>query len=255
MPARSVNPELRRLLPSRVSVAVGLGLLAAAGALYFAALHTGIFAVRTLDVRGGTPKLRAEVRQALAGETGRSLMRVDQADLARRLAPVSAVASFTYDRGFPGTLHVKIRREWPVLVLRRGPDAFLVAASGRVLEPLTHPHLSSLPRLWLPSRTQVAVGENLPAGGGAGAATALGALRGIRLPGSVGLVSETGGNLVLVLHSGLELRLGDPGDVRLKLAIVRKILIASGVGATGTGYLDVSVPERPVLNLNPQVGG
>ena len=58
-----------------------------------------------------------------------------------------------------------------------------------------------------------------------------------------------------MLASGFELRLGDAGDVRLKLAIARRIFRAAGVGPTSVGYLDVSVPERPVLNLNSQVGG
>ena len=59
----------------------------------------------------------------------------------------------------------------------------------------------------------------------------------------------------LVLSSGLELRLGDPGDVRLKLAIARRVLSATGGGPTSGGYVDVSVPERPVYNPNSQVGG
>ena len=50
-----------------------------------------------------------------------------------------------------------------------------------------------------------------------------------------------------MLASGFELRLGDAGDVRLKLAIARRIFRIAGIGPTSVGYLDVSVPERPVL--------
>ena len=49
-----------------------------------------------------------------------------------------------------------------------------------------------------------------------------------------------------------EVRLGDASDLALKLAVARRILPAlAGVG----GYLDVSVPERPVAgqDLNSQV--
>ena len=60
--------------------------------------------------------------------------------------------------------------------------------------------------------------------------------------------------LTLVLRHGLEVRLGDPGDVRLKLAVARRILRATNALASG-GYLDVSVPERPVLGQKSQVGG
>jgi hypothetical protein len=57
--------------------------------------------------------------------------------------------------------------------------------------------------------------------------------------------------LTLVLGSGTEIRLGDSGDLRLKLAIVKQLLPVTG----GARYLDLSVPERPVANFNPQVGG
>jgi hypothetical protein len=70
----------------------------------------------------------------------------------------------------------------------------------------------------------------------------------------VRLVSAGTGGLQLVLGSGFSVRLGDTGDLRLKLAIARRILSTTGA-ASGSGYLDVSVPERPVLNQNPQVAG
>ena len=67
--------------------------------------------------------------------------------------------------------------------------------------------------------------------------------------------ARAGKELTLVLGGGLELRLGDTGDLRLKLAIARRILRATGAAAGGGGYLDVSVPERPVLSANSQVEG
>jgi hypothetical protein len=181
-------------------------------------------------------------------------MRIDGSDLEERLAPLSDVQSFRYDRAFPHTLRVVIRRERPVLVVRHGADAFLVAASGRVLRPLAHPRLSSLPRFWLKKDIAVRTGEPLP-GSAAAAATALAPLQGAPLPGGVQVVRGGVKELTLVLGGGLEVRLGDAGDLRLKLAIARRILRATGAAIAGPGYLDVSVPERPVLSSNSQVGG
>jgi hypothetical protein len=167
------------------------------------------------------------------------------------------VRSFTYDRAFPHTLRVVVRREVPVLVVRRvpGADAFLVASSGRVLRMLPHAHLSQLPRLWVKrSAVQITVGEPLPADLRPAAHT-LGALRGAGLPGGVSTVSVAHGELALTLSGGFQVRLGDAGDTRLKLAIARRILRLTGAAAGGTGYVDVSVPERPVLDTNSQVGG
>jgi cell division protein FtsQ len=248
-------PGLGQLIPSGRSVLVGLLLLVLAAGAYAAALETSIFAVRTLDVRGGTPQLRAEARQALQGEVGRSLLRVDGADLDRRLAALPGLSSLKYNRDFPNTLRVTVRAERPVLVLRRGADAFLVSATGRVLRTLVHPHLSSLPRLWLPSHTAVTVSAKLAPEDGGGAAVALAALKGVKLPAPVQTVGVGGGNLTLLLSSGFQIRLGDAGDIRLKLAIARHIVRAAGVGPTSTGYLDVSVPQRAVLNFNSQVKG
>jgi hypothetical protein len=57
-----------------------------------------------------------------------------------------------------------------------------------------------------------------------------------------------------VLRSGIELRLGDASDLKLKLAIARRVL--SRLAPAGHGaYVDVSVPERPVALVNPPVEG
>lgn len=253
LPARPGAPQLERFAPSLRSVLVGLGLLAAAGALYLVARQTSLFAVTTFDVRGGTPAIRAEVRTALAADQGRSLLRVDRGQVAGLLATVPDVASFRFDRHFPHTLRVTIRAERAALVLRRGPDAFLVSTTGRVLRRLPHPRASSLPRVWLRAQTQIAVGQELAAADGAAAASAIAAARAVGLRYAVRTVTGGGEGLTLVLPSSFEVRLGDPGDLRLKLTIAGRILAAETAVTTAAGYLDVSVPERPVLSANSQV--
>jgi cell division protein FtsQ len=254
LPARRTVSELVRLAPSGRSILVGLALFALAVGAYFAARETKVFAVRTVEIRGGTESIRAEVRAALAPDLGTSLLQIDGRDIQRRLATLPEVRSFAYDRAFPHTLRLVIRPERPVLVVRHRADAFLVASSGRVLRLLAHRRLSHLPRLWLKKDVAVHTGEPLP-GTAALAATALAALQGAPLPGGVKVVRVGAAELTLVLGGGLEVRLGDTGDLRLKIAIARRILRSTGAAAAGTGYLDVSVPERPVLSGNSQVEG
>lgn len=148
-----------------------------------------------------------------------------------------------------------MRRELPSLVVRQvpGKSAYLVASSGRVLRPLTNASLSHLPRLWVTHAVSVGVGQQLPAKFAPAAAAAAFA-RSVHLPSGVGTIRATGTELTLTLGNGVEVRLGDSGDLRLKLAIARRILAVVG-GPAATGYVDVSVPERPVANSNPQVGG
>ena len=76
-------------------------------------------------------------------------------------------------------------------------------------------------------------------------------LAGSRFPGRVTSVTATADALTLRLRSGLELRLGDPLDVALKLAVAARVIPLLD---PGTAYLDVAVPERPVAGtLNSQV--
>jgi len=241
-------------VPTGRSLLIAIAIAALAAGSYLAARETSLFAVRTLDVRGGTPAIRAQVRAALQPELGKSLLKVGGGDIGRRLGAVTGVRSFHFDRRFPSTLEVVVTAEWPVLVVRQGPAAYLVSASGRVLRTLAHPRLSGLPRLWLPTKaTPPRVGEELPMPPLAGAVAA-GPVASAPLPGGVKTVVSDGKQLSLVLGGGFEVRLGDVGDLRLKLAIARRILHMTGAG-NGGGYVDVSVPERPVLSSNSQVGG
>jgi hypothetical protein len=60
--------------------------------------------------------------------------------------------------------------------------------------------------------------------------------------------------LTFVLGSHAEVRLGDVGDLRLKLAVARRIFAT--ITESTPMYIDVSVPERPVVgSLDPQVEG
>ena len=56
-------------------------------------------------------------------------------------------------------------------------------------------------------------------------------------------VRSSAGELTIVLRRGPEIRLGDPADVRLKLAVAAQVFPFLPGNAA---YLDVSVPERPV---------
>jgi hypothetical protein len=257
LPPRRAGVELARLAPSGRSLVIGLAVALLAAVAYAGARETSVFAVRTIDVRGGTPALRAQVRAALAAESGRSLMRVDTDSIAHALAPVAGLRGFSSDRSFPHTLRVVIQPDRPVLVLRvvPGTSAYLVSARGRVIRQLAHSRLSSLPRLWATKDVHATIGDRL-SGPPRDAATALAALQGSSWPGGVPLVRSSASELALVLGSGFELRLGDSSDLRLKYAVARRILRASGAASSGVGsYLDVSVPERPVLYDRSQVGG
>jgi cell division septal protein FtsQ len=238
---------VRRFLPSGRMLAIAFGGVALIGGGYAAALETSIFSVRKIAIVGGTPRVQNELRQALAPEVGRSLLRIDAAQIDRSVASIPDLIGVTYDRQFPHTLRVRVDAERPVLLVRRGADTWLVSARARVMQQLRTPKRSSLPRVWVAKGTAITVGSTLTPAEGGLAAAALAPIARHTFPTGVRFVRSSGSELTLVLDSGLEVRLGDLGDLRLKLAIAKRILQAVGAGPSTSGYLDVSVPERPVV--------
>lgn len=245
--ARGLEPA--RLAPSGRSLLLGLALLAAAGGAFAVARGTSLFAVRTIEVRGGSPAIAAQVRSALAPLEGESLVALSATEVERRVSTLPVVESASLDRAFPSTLRIFVRAERALAVVRRGADAWLVSRRGRILRTLPGRARPGLPRIWVSRHTDVRVGARL-SGAVALAQRALRPLAGTPFLGRVRFVRANDAELTLVLRSGLEVRLRDERDLRLKLAVARRILAATG---TLPGYLDVSVPERPVAASNPQV--
>jgi cell division protein FtsQ len=240
----------RVTLPSSRSLVVGLGVLALAAGAYIAARETSVFAVRTIDVAGGPPAVRAQVRRALAPLVGTSLLALDGAALERRVESLPTVVSATYDRAFPHALRVTIVPEQTVAVLHRARDTWLVSARGRVIVRIPARTRPLLPRIWVPAPTQAAAGAFLPADAGGIAAETLSLAA--HFPARIATVTLQHGELAFQLRSGVELRFGDPSDMRLKLAIARRALPLLPPGAT---YLDVSVPGRPVAGADSKLSG
>jgi cell division protein FtsQ len=234
--------ERRRALA--LVIAVPIVLIGA----YFAARETSTFAVRTIDVRGGTPALRMQVRIALAPVVGTSLLALNRGAIERRVDALPAVVSTTYDRAFPHTLRVTIVPEKPVAVLHRGKETWLVSARGRTIARIPSHTDMALPRIWVPTAAPVAVGAFLQPDSGGTVARVLALAAGF--PARFTTATLSHGELTLRLRLGIELRLGEPVDVRLKLAVARRALRELPSGST---YLDVAVPQRPVAGANPQV--
>jgi len=243
--------ELARIAPSGRSLVTGLLILLSAVGLYAAARTTSAFAVEQIAVEGAPPEVAAQVRKALAPAVGESLLGLDLAELAYRAESVPMVAGAFFDRGFPHTLRIAVVPEVPVAVLRQGSSSWLAAAGGRVVAELGRGTRPSLPRIWLKRDVEIRLGERV-GGLQLKAVAAVAPLRSQPLPVAVGSVVATREELTLVLRTGVELRLGDGSDLPVKLEVARHVLLKL---AGAHGYLDLSVPERPVAgeSLNSQV--
>jgi cell division septal protein FtsQ len=213
------------------------------------ARETSIFAIHTVRVEGVAPALAHRVETALQPLEGTSLLKLKADDVSRLATALPDVASVSYDRAFPNTLRVRVEPEQPLAVLRRGPESWLVSRRGRVTQKIPQGAFVGLPRVWIPHSVEVALGGTIGAGDGAAELAALVPVRAAGLSARVLTVQIAAGQVTYALRGGLELRAGSADNLPLKLAVAREILRNESL----SGYLDVSVPERPVGGSNPQV--
>jgi cell division protein FtsQ len=245
--------------PALALPARSLGIVAAA-AVVAALAYAGtsgltLFAVSEIEVTGAPPDVAREVRATVAPFAGTSLARLDGEEVIRRVEALPSVRAVEYDREFPATLRLVVHAERPTAVVRFGDDAWLVSERGRVLRALPGSRPSRLPRIWVAQLSAPRDGAILDVAEALRPALALGAVLAAD-PAFIASVREARmreSEIDLVLRSGTELRLGSPDDLTLKIAVAQAVLKATP--HPGEGYIDVSVPVRPVTDVESQVSG
>ncbi len=250
MPAAALRPQLRA--PSLGVAAVVIGLAAFLGLLYLGARETTVFAAKEIEITGGSRAVRESVRDAVRPVVGESLVALDQDELRRRLEALPTVRAVRLDRAFPHTLRIAVSPERPLAVLRQGEEEWLVSAQGRVMRTL-EPGQSSRPVVDVGDEVAVAPGDVMDSDDVRHALAALRRLpRGF--PVNVDTVRVEEGAVSLDVAGGAELRLGGPRQVALKLVVATRVLRAlTAYERADLGYLDVTVPERPVVGSKSQV--
>ena len=234
--------ELGRLVPSTRALALAFAVLGGVLLALVVARETPLFGVRAIEVAGAPPGVQRQVERALSGRRGDSLVALDLDAARTEVAALPTVAAVEFDRSYPHTLRVTVFPERPVAVVRQGADAFVVSERGRVIARVPRARRPELARIWVARDVALEPGS-LVDGDLRVAVGAVAPLAGSRFPGRVASVATGDAELTLRLRSGLELRLGEPANVELKLAVAGRIL---PLLPRGSGYLDLSVPDRPV---------
>ncbi len=184
---------------------------------------------------------------------GTSLLKVDLGASLRAVEALPTVASAHFDRAYPHTLRVVVVPERPG---RGRPPGRSRLPRRREREGDRDDRPSRAGPRWHASGSSTTSSSKpgtVTAGDLKTAVAAVAPLVGSHFPGRVSSVTSTSTTLTLRLRSGLEVRLGDPLDVALKLAVAARVIPLLDAG---TLYLDVAVPERPVSGtLNSQVEG
>ena len=237
-------------LPSGRALLLGFALLGGAALCYFGARESSIFALRTFQINGAPPRVAAHVQQALQPLRGRSLLALNQAEIEQRLLALPDVAAVSFDRDFPHTLRVFVTPAHSIAVLRRGMSAWVVSSDERVIRPAALFAAPKLPRVWIPGSESVDVGSPLADPNAARAVRALAIARAAGFGRRIAAVRASDRELTFVLPQGPELRFGDVTELTLKLAVATRMLPLT----TGTsGYVDLTVPTRPIAGSNPKV--
>ena len=253
---RKRRVDVLRFTPSARSLVIGTALALVAVGLYGLARQTSMFAVDTIRVEGADATVAADVRRELRRYEGGSLLRVDASAVEQRVDGLPAVRAAVVDRSFPHTLRVRVVPETPVAVVRRGADSYLVSARGRVVAAVARGTYRALPRIWLPAGTEIELGSLLGGADGGLAARSLTTFVGSGFTNRITFVRALNGQVTLGLRGGLEIRLGAPVDLRLKVAIAHEVVASLALPSQGgPDYLDIAVPERPVAGRNPQPEG
>jgi hypothetical protein len=167
------------------------------------------------------------------------------------------VLSARYDRAFPHTLRLFIEPERPLAVIHEGTNAWVVSGRGRVIRRAEPGRARAFPKIRIPAQNGISPGAFIE---GRDAGVVLGALAHLprKFPVRVHAARLADGELTFILAgtsgSRPELRLGEAVDVGVKLAVAAVVLRSLGADERASlGYVDVSLPDRPVTGSNTQV--
>jgi cell division protein FtsQ len=240
--ASAESVVLGRIVPSARSLLLWFGVLGGVLLALVVARETPLFGVRAIEVTGAPPGVQRQVERALQDRRGESLVGLDLDAAQTDITTLSTVAAVSFDRAYPHTLRVTVVPERPVAVVRQGAAAFVVSDRGRVIASVSRTKRPELARIWVARDVSLEPGAIVD-GDLRIAVGAVAPLAGVRFPGRVVSVATEEEQLTLRLGSGLELRLGEATHVDLKLAVAGRVL---PLLPAGSGYLDLSVPDRPV---------
>ena len=237
----------------RLMLLCGTAAMVALIGLYYTVRASPIFDVHAVTVSGGNTKLNATVQSAAEqAAQGKSLLAFDTGALHSELQAMPWVRAVTVDRDFPNTLSVDLVLYKPAVAVTAGDHTYLVAGDGHVIATTAKPspHLVSVV---LPADSKLAVGTT---SNDRQLGSALWLLHSTpawfrHQFGAITAIEPRQGTLNATMGAKMQLRLGAPSQLDLKMRVVERTLgKLSAHDRRGIRYIDVSAPNRPaVLNF------
>ncbi len=226
-------------------------LVVAAVALFLWLRSSDVFAVKQVSVPVAHHVTQEEIAGAVSSARGVSLLRLSTGAIERSFEALPYVRSIHVYRQFPNGLEIQLEEYEPVARLRTADGKWwLLADDGRLLEKVGAQSNSPLPVI-------VAAGQFAAKPGGTASQAVVAVLpvvlmlRTPQLAESLPTVEQisvsTGGDVVVHLAGGSELRLGVPTDLEQKMTVTINIIQEYLRDGKTLEYVDASAPDRPAV--------
>ncbi len=189
-----------------------------------------------------------QLADAVSAARGVSLLKVSTGAIEKTLEALPYVRSIHVYRRFPNSLEIRLEEYDPVACVRTADGkGWLVADDGRLLEKVGSQATSPLPLIVSASQFVARPGGTTPQA----VVAALPVASMLQMPevaASLPAVEEiavsAGGDVVVHLQGGTELRLGAPTDLKEKMTVAADLIQKYlRVGKT-LEYVDASVADR-----------
>ena len=217
---------------------VAVGVVAALALVAYGVSISPYLDVDTVTVRGAPRTEVAQLEQAAGVGEGDALLWLNTDDAVAGLEAVPYVRSAKVVKEWPDTVRITVTERSPAAWAEGPTGKVVVDGTGRVLEVVDAPP-AGLPQLLGLTAVPAAGGTVAPAG----PARAAGVLNPIAAGGTKS-VTAADGNLTMQLANGTEVRLGEPTQLRAKVAAA--VAVLGAIGDQPVQYVDVSVPTNPV---------
>jgi cell division protein FtsQ len=245
---RTIRDRLRRAtewLPQTLAgrVLVALAAIALFTGATWVTTRSALLDVDHIQVSGGSLVTPDQATTGAGLHRGQPMVSVDTAAAERHLLRLPWVQTAVVERAFPNTVRIHLTERVPAAIAARPAGGWvLLDSSGRVLaERPDRP--ADLPEV-IGAGAPPAPGTSMAAAGPALAVVAA-------LPEAVRhqVTDATLAGEAVTLHTGVrEIRIGPPTQLPAKVAALSVLL--ARVGGRSVAFLDVRVPQAPVVGPN-----
>jgi cell division protein FtsQ len=223
-------------------------LAVAAAALFLWLRSSDVFAVKEVSAPVTRHVTEEQIADAVSAARGVSLLKVSTGAIEKTLQVLPYVRSIHVYRRFPNSLDIRLEEYDPVARVRTADGkGWLVADDGRLLERVGSAADSPLPLIVSAGQFVARPGGTIPQAVVAALPVALMLQTpevAASLPDVEQIAVSAGGDVIVRLQGGTELRLGVPTDLKQKMTVAADLIQKYLILGKTLEYVDASAADR-----------